>query len=157
MDAFGDCLRTMEELFAHDCQFALATACGGVPSVRYVDTFYDQGAFYIVTSSESEKAKEIDQNPRVALCSRRLFRFSGTAENIGHPLAPENAAIRGKLIEAFAPWYFRHNDEHSREMCYIRIMPDKGFFHGEGIGWRVDFASRTAETFPFHFDIDMMD
>ena len=68
MSNWEDSLQVMEELFAKDCQFALATVKDNVPSVRVVDTFYDDGAFYIVTYSKSQKAQEIASNENVSLC-----------------------------------------------------------------------------------------
>jgi len=142
----------METLLARDCQFALATAENGVPSLRYVDMFFDGGCFYVVTHAGSRKVREIEQNPRVALCNRRFFAFSGVARNIGHPLKPENRAIRAKLVEAFRPWYFKHNDEADEGMCYLRIEPETGFFHRDGTGYKMDFVRKTANAFPFAFD-----
>ena len=152
MDAYQHCLKAMEELFAKDCTFSLATARDNIPTVRVVDAFFDDGAFYVVTWNESGKAREIRENANVSLCSG-LYRFSGAAVNIGHPLRPENAAIRAKLIEAFTPWYFRHNDEGSEGMCYLKITPAQGFVYKDGTGWEVNFAARTAREFPFLSDI----
>ncbi|MEA5040224.1 MAG: pyridoxamine 5'-phosphate oxidase family protein [Clostridiaceae bacterium] len=152
MKTYQECLRTMEELFAHDCQFALATSRENIPSVRCVDMLYDDGAFFVVTYAASQKIREISDNPNVSFC-RDMYRFSGKAQNIGHPLRPENAAIREKLTEAFKTWYFRHNDEGDADMCYVKIILANGFFHKDGTGWAVDFSARTVRTFPFHPDI----
>ena len=148
MSNWEDSLQVMEELFAKDCQFALATVKDNVPSVRVVDTFYDDGAFYIVTYSQSQKAQEIASNENVSLCCE-LYRFSGTARNIGHPLNPGNSELRSKLIRVFEPWYFKHNNEQDENMCYIRIEIRQGFFYKDGTGYAVDFANRTAKAFAF--------
>ena len=145
-------LAALTKLFGRDCQFALATSKEYVPSVRVVDTYYEDGAFYIVTYRTSQKALEIAANERVALCAQ-LYRFSGTARLIGHPLQEENGPIRSKLIRAFEPWYFKHNDENDADMCYIKIEPDHGFFYKDGTGYKVDFKNKTAEEFPFVFDV----
>ncbi len=151
MMVYEKSLVVLNELFGRDCQFALATSKADVPSVRVVDTFYDDGAFYIVTHARSQKAMEIRANERVALCDK-LYRFSGTARSVGHPLLHENSRIRSKLIRAFEPWYFKHNDENDTDMCYIRIEPDTGFFYKDGTGYQVDFRQKTAEEVPFVFD-----
>ena len=52
----------MNILFGKDFQFALATSVDHVPSVRYVDAFYNEGAFYIVTYKTSQKVREIEKN-----------------------------------------------------------------------------------------------
>lgn len=153
MNEYENALRKMETLFGRDEQFALATTGEDGPSNRFVDTYFTDGSFYIVTYALSRKVKETAADPRAALCSAKLHAFSGKVDNIGHPLKPENAEIRDKLIQAFAPWYFRHNNEDDPHMCYLRFTPESGFFQADGTGWRVDFKAHTAETFPFAFDI----
>ena len=150
---YGKVLLLLEAQFGKDCQFALATTAEDQPSVRFVDVCYFDGAFYLVTNGASRKARQILANPSVSLASRRLHTFSGKARSVGHPLEPQNERIRERLIEAFRPWYFRHNDESSRDMCYIRIDPENGFFHQGGVGYRIDFLNESAEEFPFAFDI----
>ena len=151
MNEYEKAMGAMAELFAKDCQFALATAKDNVPSVRVVDTYYDAGSLYIVTYGKSQKVKEMEANPRVSLCSN-LYRFNGTARHIGHPLEPQNKAIREKLTGAFSAWYFLHNDEKDPHMCYVRIALTDGFFHKDGTGYRVNFMTKEAEAFPFDFE-----
>lgn len=152
MDHYEAAMAVMTELFGKDCFFSLATVHENKPAVRVVDTYYEDGAFYIVTYGSSAKVKELQANDNVALCSQ-LVRFEGVACNIGHPLAPENSGIREKLIQVFAPWYFKHNDEKDPAMCYVKIELRNGFFYKDGTGYKVDFLNRTAETFPFVFDV----
>ena len=151
MEAFETCLDALKELFGGDVQFSLATTANNVPSVRVVDVTFEQGSFYIVTYATTQKVVELKQNPDVALC-QEMHRFSGRAFVTGHPLAPENREIREKLIRVFAPWYFLHNNEADENMCYVRVELTKGFFHKGGTGYKVDFAARQVETFPFDFD-----
>ncbi len=150
MNAYDQSLQTLHDLFAKDCQFALATASGSVPSVRIVDTFYDDGAFYVVAHASTQKVREIAANEHVSLC-HNLYRFSGKAQNIGHPLQPQNSGIRAKLSKAFALWYFKHNNEQDEKMCYIRINLTSGFFYRDGKGYAVDFTQKSADIFPFEF------
>lgn len=149
MDTFEKAKEVLTELFAKDCQFALATVKDNVPSLRYVDTFYDDGAFYVVTYGKSNKVEQLSENPSVALCDIRLVRFSGRAYNIGHPLEPKNAELREKLIKVFEPWYFAHNNENDENMCYVKIELETGFFYMDKTGYWVDFKERTASEFPF--------
>lgn len=151
MSEYQRALSALAVLFAKDCQFSLATANDNMPSVRIVDTFYDDGSFYLVTYSKSRKVKEIEGNKNVALCSK-LHSFSGAAYNIGHPLKHENSEVRAKLIEAFKTWYFEHNDEKDPAMCYVRIDLQKGFFYSEKLGYKVDFVEKNAAIVPFDFE-----
>lgn len=152
MKIFERSLSVLEELFAKDYQFALATSKDNLPSVRFIDAYYDDGAFYIVTHAKSQKTIEIENNPKISMCNE-LYRFSGTAINIGHPLLVENSVIREKLIKVFEPWYFAHNNENDENMCYIKIKLERGFFYLNGTGYKVDFQNKEAEEFPFTFEI----
>ena len=145
-------MQIMEELFAKDYQFAMATAQNNQPSVRFVDTFFHDGSFFVVTYAKSQKVQELEGNSHVAL-TNRLYRFRGRGRNLGHPLLPENYEIRSKLVEVFAPWYFAHNNEDDENMCYVQIEPVEGFFYQDGTGYEVNFPERTVKVFPFEHDI----
>jgi general stress protein 26 len=152
MTIYAKSLKVLEEVFSKDYQFALATSKDNIPSVRFVDTYYDDCAFYIVTYAKSRKVIDIEKNPEISMCNK-LYRFNGIARNIGHPLLKENLIIREKLIKVFEPWYFAHNDEDDENMCYVKIELKQGFFYKEGTGYNVDFEKREAKEFPFTFDI----
>jgi len=152
MNTFEKSMEVMNELFARDYQFALATTYNNIPSIRFVDTYFDKGCFYIVTYAKSRKVKELEINRNVSLCNK-LYSFKGVANNLGHPLKTQNSEIRNKLISAFEPWYFKHNDENDENMCYIEVELTEGFFYKDGKGFKVDFIHKNAEEFPFEFDI----
>lgn len=156
MSVFEKSLNVMNDLFARDYQFALATTNNNIPSVRFVDTYFDDSCFYIVTYSKSKKVQELELNSNISLCNN-LYSFSGTAVNIGHPLKQENSEIRKKLISAFEPWYFKHNNENDENMCYIKVELRQGFFYKDGNGYKVDFKTQKAEEFPFDFDISIIE
>jgi len=61
METFEKSMKVMNELFARDYQFALATANNNIPSVRFVDTYYDNHCFYILTYAGSKKVKEFER------------------------------------------------------------------------------------------------
>ncbi len=153
MTDYENAISVMKELFGRDYQFALSTARNTIPSSRYVDTYFDGESFYIVTHKLSRKAAEIADNPNVSLCCQRMHAFSGQAYLIGHPLDPENAAIRSALIKAFEAWYFKHNNEADGNMCYIKINPTAGFCQKDGVGYKINFTERTVQAFPFTFNM----
>ena len=152
MNTYEKSLVVMDALFGKDYQFALATSNNNIPSVRFIDTYYENSCFYIVTYRKSQKVKEIEKNPKVSLCNQ-LYGFSGNAYLIGHPLDTPNCEIREKLIKVFEPWYFKHNNENDENMCYVKIELDKGFLYKDGLGYKVDFTNQQSEEFPFIFDI----
>jgi uncharacterized pyridoxamine 5'-phosphate oxidase family protein len=152
MTTYEKALEVMNELFAKDCQFALATSKDNVPTVRMIDTFFEDDSMYIVTHAKSNKVLELEENSQVSLCNL-LYRFSGNAYNMGHPLLFENREIREKLIKAFEPWYFAHNNENDQDMCYIKIELISGFFYKDGVGYKLNFKSKEVEQFQFDSDI----
>ncbi len=152
MNVYEKAMGVMNELFAKDYTFALATVKDNIPSVRFVDTYFDTDSFYIVTYAKSQKVKELVENINVALCNN-LYRFDGLAYNVGHPLEPQNKEIRDKLIKVFEPWYFAHNNENDQDMCYVRVELKHGFFYKDGTGYKVDFVTKEAKESPFEFDI----
>ena len=156
MEPYQQALSEMQRLFGKDRQFVLATAKDNAPSSRYIDAYYEDGSFYAVTYGESRKAREITENPAVALCNR-TSRFLGAAHSIGHPLDAGNGAIRERLRGVFADWYDRHNDESDPNMRYVRIDVTSGFFHADGTGYEVDFSAKTAKVFPFAPDVCFLD
>lgn len=156
MEIYENAMKLMAELFSRDYQFAMATMADNTPSLRFIDTYFDNGAFYGVTYANTNKMKEIAANPNVALCSRKGYLFSGKAYNIGHPLLPENSEIRSKLVKAFEPWYFKHNNEKD-DICILKIEPLSGFVHKDGIGYNINFIEKTVETAPFNFNTVLTD
>lgn len=153
MRNYEKALNEMEKLFGRDYQFALATSNNLEPTVRYIDTYYKDGYFYVVTYGKSRKVQDIKVNSKVSLTCRKLYSFQGVAENIGHPLLKKNKEIREELIKVFEKWYFKHNNEDDENMCYLRIKPTNGFFYSMGTGYKVDFEKETADFFDFNLDI----
>ncbi len=157
MDSYEKAMKAMNDLFSRDYQFTLASVKDNVPSQRVVDTYFDGKDFYVVTYALSRKVKEIRCNPEVSICARKPYNFQCKAYDIGHPLKPENAAIRDQLIKVFAPWYFAHNNEGDENMCYVRLEPQTGFVFDDTTGYNVDFVNKTAQEFPFTFALQFCD
>ncbi len=150
MEDYEKSLEVLEELFGVDHQFTLSTLGKAIPSVRYVDSAYYDGAFYIVTRYSTKKVRDIETDPNVIL-NNNLYNFSCTAENIGHPLKKENAKVREILKKTFS-WYDKHCDEQDSEACFLKLTPLHGFYHYGGKGYDVDFIKKTAKIFPFDIE-----
>lgn len=56
-----------------------------------------------------------------------------------------------KLISAFKPWYFKHNNENDENMCYIKIELTNGFFIKivQAIEWILKLETQSN----FHSDL----
>ena len=55
----------MEERFGRDSIIALATMDGERPYVRYVNAYYEDGAFYVITYGLSNKMRQLKKNDNV--------------------------------------------------------------------------------------------
>lgn len=55
------------ECFGCDSVIALSTAVDNKPYVRFVNAFYEDGAFYVLTHALSGKMKQTEKNPVVAI------------------------------------------------------------------------------------------
>ena len=111
----------MDERFGHDNLIALGTVFGGVPYVRAVNAYYEDGAFYVVTYALSNKMKHIAENAVVAICGD-WFTAHGRGINLGYVLLAENAEIMSKLRTVFAEWYDNgHTNEEDPNTCVLKI------------------------------------
>ncbi len=155
MTVYEKSISVLSELFGKDYTFVLATTNQNIPSARVIDTYYEDGVFWIVTYAKSNKVKDITDNPNVALCNN-FHTFNGKAYNMGHPLKIENKKVREKLLKVFEPWYFNHNDESDENMCYVKFIPESGFFHKDGKGYRVNFLKEEATEISFSPAIEMV-
>ena len=61
----------MNERFGKDSVISLATVEDGVPYVRNVNAYYENGAFYVITYGLSAKMRQIENSPVVALAVYR--------------------------------------------------------------------------------------
>ena len=112
--------KIMLERFGKDSVIALATTESGVPYVRNVNAYYENGAFYIITYALSNKIRHIENNPTVAI-SGEWFTAHGKGINLGYFGKADNYIIAEKLKIAFAEWIDNgHNnfdDENTIILC----------------------------------------
>ena len=134
-------LSVMDERFGHDTLISVATVDdGNRPAVRIVNSYYENGSFYTVTYALSNKMKQINSNPTIAICGE-WFTAHGIGENLGHVCDEKNAGIMSKLREVFAEWYDNgHTDENDPNTCILRIRLTDGVLFSNGTRYDVDFA-----------------
>ncbi len=70
----------------------LATASEDEPTVRSMSYVMVEGKLYFQTESTMEKAIQMKQNPKVALCQSNIA-IKGTAASRGRILSEKNAAV----------------------------------------------------------------
>lgn len=130
----------MQERFQRDSLIALATMDEGKPSVRAVNSYYEDGAFYVITYALSNKMKQIQKEPAVAICGD-WFTAHGIGENLGHVLDEKNAKIMDKLRTAFAEWYNNgHTNEADPNTCILCIHLTDGVLMSHGTRYNINFT-----------------
>lgn len=130
----------MNERFGRDTLLSVATVDNGIPYVRIVNSYYENGSFYVITYALSRKMKQIKKSSNVAVCGE-WFSACGIGENMGHILKKENEEIANKLREAFAAWYANgHTDENDKNTCILRIKLTNGVLFDNGKKYNIDFA-----------------
>lgn len=131
----------MKERFGKDSILSLATCVEGVPYVRTVNGYYEDGAFYIITYGLSNKMKQLEKNPLVAV-SGEWFTAHGIGEKLGYIYSESNLPIAEKLKRAFASWYDNgHNDYNDRNTCILRIRLTDGTLFSHGTRYDIDFKN----------------
>lgn len=128
----GEMEKILLERFGQDSIIALATAANGVPYVRSVDAFYQNGAFFVLTHALSGKMQQIAENPVVAI-SGDWFTARGTGENLGWFGSHENAALADKMRSVFAAWINNGHsnlDDPNTIILRIRLTHAVLFSHG---------------------------
>ena len=112
--------KIMIERFGKDTVIALATVENGIPYVRYVNAYYENGAFYIITYALSNKMKHVENNSIVAIAGE-WFTAHGKGINLGYCGKKENQMIARTLKNVFAEWIDNgHNnfdDENTIILC----------------------------------------
>lgn len=82
--------------FGHDTLIALASIEDNIPYVRTVNSYYEDGCFYIITHALSNKMRQFDKNP-IAAVSGDWFTAHGRAINLGCFADANNRTIAQKL------------------------------------------------------------
>ena len=130
------------ERFGKDNIIALATTIGNTPYVRNVNAFYSEGAFYVLTYGLSNKMKQIEANPIVALAGD-WFTAHGKGVDLGYFGKPENEHIAKKMREVFSEWIDNgHNNFSDVNTCILRIDLVDGLLLLHGTRYEIDFSKK---------------
>lgn len=132
--------RLMVERFGKDSIIALATMEHEMPHVRYVNAHYEDGAFYVITYGLSNKMRQIEGNPNVAIAGD-WFTAHGKGVNLGFFGKKENEKIAGNLREAFSEWIDNgHNNFSDTNTCILCIKLTEGVLFSHGTRFDIDFS-----------------
>ena len=131
--------KLMKERFGKDSVIALATIDNNLPHVRYVDAYYENGAFYIITYALSNKMKHIKDNPVVAIAGE-WFTAHGKGVNLGYFGKEANREIADKLRLVFAEWIDNgHNDFEDMNTIILCINLTDGVLLSHGTAYDIEF------------------
>ena len=128
------------ERFGKDSVIALATTMDNKPYVRSVNSYYNDGAFYVLTYGLSNKMKQIEKNPFVAIAGD-WFTAAGKGINLGYFGKKENEDIANKMKIAFSEWIDNgHNNFEDENTCILRIELTTGVLLSHGTRYEIDFS-----------------
>ena len=132
----------MNERFGKDNVISLATSADNVPYVRYVNAYYENGAFYIITYALSNKMRQIEKNPTVALAGD-WFTATGKGVNLGWFGRTENKELAEKLRSAFESWIDNgHNNFADENTIILCIQLEQGVLFFHGTRYEIDFTKQ---------------
>lgn len=133
----SDISKILAERFGKDNLIALATVENGIPQVRAVNAYYDNGAFYVITHAKSNKMRQLAQNSTAAIAAD-WFTCHATGENLGWYRKDENREIAEKLRNAFSEWIDNgHNDFSDENTCILRLEITDGVLFNHGIKYEL--------------------
>lgn len=111
----------MIERFGRDTIIALATTENEMPYVRYVNAYYENGSFYIITHALSNKMQHIKADPVVAIAGE-WFTAHGNGISLGYFGKIENGMIAEKLKKVFTEWIDNgHTDFDDENTIILRV------------------------------------
>lgn len=135
----ADVEKIMIERFGKDSIISLATTVDNKPYVRNVNSFYDNGSFYILTYGLSNKMKQIQKNPIVAIAGD-WFTANGKGINLGYFGKKENAEVADKMKAAFSEWINNgHNNFEDENTCILQIELTDGVLYSHGTRYDINF------------------
>lgn len=143
MNYFEESLNVMNELYGHDVPMPLATVNDGKANLRVVDAYYKDKAFFITTYALSNKMKEIDINPYVAI-NHNLFVAHGVGKNIGNPLDQNNKELREELRKVFCTFYDKHVNENDKNTCILKIDLNDAIVFAHDYKYVIDFKNEVS-------------
>lgn len=135
-----EALNVMNERFGKDTVIVLGTSNGAYPAIRYVNAYYENGAFYVITYALSNKMQQIEKNSNVSVCAE-WFTARGKGENLGYFGKADNAEIAGKLKKEFAAWIDNgHNNFEDENTIILKIKLEDAVLFSYGTRYEINFS-----------------
>lgn len=124
--------KLMKERFGKDTVIALATAENGIPYVRYVNAYYENGSFYIITHRLSGKMKHIRSGSVIAVVGEWATAH-GKGIDLGYIGSSENRELSEKLKSIFCEWIYNGDaDLNDENTVILRVELTDGILLSHG-------------------------
>ena len=144
MNQYDEAIKILAGRFSGDHLISVATVEGTRPYVRTVNAYYEEGAFYIVTYTLSNKMKQIENMPEVAVCGE-WFTAHGIGEKLGYVRNECNDEIMARIRNALSEWYGNGQvDENDGHTSLLRIRLTDGVLFHEGTRYVLEFKNQTG-------------
>lgn len=135
-------LKVIQERFGKDNVITLGTTNGDYPAVRYVNAYYEDGAFFIITYALSNKMQQIGKNNNVAICGE-WFTAQGKGINLGYFGKEENKEMAAKLRKVFASWIDNgHNNFEDENTIILKVELENAIAFSHGSRYDLDFTAK---------------
>lgn len=135
-----EALNVMNERFGKDTVLVLGTTNGDYPAIRYVNAYYEDGAFYVITYALSNKMQQIEKNPNVSVCAE-WFTARGKGENLGYFKKENNQRIADKLRKEFASWIDNgHNNFEDENTIILKIKLEEAVVFSYGTRYEIHYS-----------------
>ena len=141
---YARALQVMEENFNHVVEMSVASAANDEVAARDLNAYYHAGKFYVLGKRGNTLLEHIAKCPHVGLC-HGSHNMQGTAVNLGHPLDPQNAALRKILKKEFALNYSDYVTETNPDMCIVEITLTKAETYTRYHRYEINFVAQIAE------------
>lgn len=147
MNDYNKGMACMEERFGKDQDKVVALATISLshkcqPSVRLVNSYYEDGVIYISSDAKKNKTLEIQENERVSLCDMFGNTLCGKAENLGWVKDEKNKKIRQNFKRIFK-WFDKEGDEDNPNSIVIRVTLSEAVLLNEDSRYDLDFVHQT--------------
>lgn len=136
-----DAEKIMAERFGKDSIIALATVEDGMPYVRWVNAYYEDGAFYIITHALSNKVRQAERSPVVGIAGE-WFTAHGRGVNLGYFGKEGNRRIAERLRRAFSEWIDNgHNDFDDENTIILCVELTDGVLLSHGTRYEFQLSA----------------
>lgn len=134
-------LEIMRERFGSDSLIAVATIEEDRPSVRTVNSYYENGAFYVITHALSGKMKQIASNPNAAICGDWFTAHRNRGKHRACPRWKKRSDCVETSGGVFRMVYKRAYQRKRSDTCILRIRLTDGVLLSHGVRYDMDFST----------------